>query len=181
MSLAAARPSSLLPAALTALCILVRCGCLSLNEAWGAVNGPVLLSIALSFALGKAIEQSGLAASAATAIVNVVAPYGSLALLFAIYFVAISVGALISNNAVVVLIFPIVVRMCESSGVPWKAALYTLTMAASASFSTPVSYQTNLMVSRQAGYAFADFVRFGVPLQLVCAAATVPACYLIYK
>jgi di/tricarboxylate transporter len=65
--------------------------------------------------------------------------------------------------------------------VPWKAALYTLTMAASASFSTPVSYQTNLMVSRQAGYAFSDFLRFGVPLQLVCAAATVPACYLIYK
>ena len=70
---------------------------------------------------------------------------------------------------------------CEASGVPWKAALYTLTMAASASYSTPVSYQTNLMVSREGGYAFGDFIRFGIPLQLVCAAVTVPACYFLYK
>ena len=169
----------------------------------------MLLSIALSFALGKAIDVSGLAASAASSLVAIVAPFGalaprlplpspphrsasaarprtvasagSLALLFAIYAVAIAIGAVISNNAVVVLMFPIVVRMSEASGVPWRAALYTLTMAASASFSTPVSYQTNLMVSRDADYAFADFVRFGLPLQLVCMLATVPTCYLLYK
>ena len=82
---------------------------------------------------------------------------------------------------VVVLMFPIVTRMCEASGVPFRAALYTLTMAASASFSTPVSYQTNLMVAKEGGYAFGDFVKFGLPLQLVCAIATVPACYLLYK
>jgi di/tricarboxylate transporter len=80
MTVAAAHPSSLLPAALTALCVLLRCGCVTSDEAWAAVNGPVLLAIALSFALGKAIEESGLAASAATAIVNVVAPYGEVLL-----------------------------------------------------------------------------------------------------
>lgn len=181
MTVAASAPSLLVPTALSALCVLLRCGCMDLSDAWKAVNGPVLLSIALSFALGKGIEESGLAASAANAIVKLVAPYGSLALLCAIYSVAILVGAVISNNAVVVLMFPIVVRMCEASGVPWKAALYTLTMAASASYSTPVSYQTNLMVSREGGYAFGDFIRFGIPLQLVCAAVTVPACYFLYK
>ena len=71
--------------------------------------------------------------------------------------------------------------MCEKANVPWKPALYALTLAASASFSIPVSYQTNLMVASDAGYAFGDFIKFGVPLQFVCMAATVPACMLLAK
>ena len=54
-------------------------------------------------------------------------------------------------------------------------------MAASASFSTPVSYQTNMMVTGPGGYAFGDFLKFGLPLQLVCMLATVPACHLLYR
>ena len=179
MTLAAQSPKALLPMALGVLCILVRTGCLSLKEAWSAVNGPVLISIALSFALGEAIRKSELAGMIATQIVGVVAPYGELALLFAIYFVAILIGAVISNNAVVALMFPIVVRICDSAGMDWKKALYVLMLAASASFSTPVSYQTNLMVANEANYSFADFAKFGLPLQLVCMLATVPACYLL--
>ena len=78
MTVAASAPSLLVPTALSALCVLLRCGCMDLSDAWKAVNGPVLLSIALSFALGKGIEESGLAASAANAIVKLVAPYGEL-------------------------------------------------------------------------------------------------------
>ena len=144
------------------------------------VNGPVLLSIALSFALGQAIDKSELAAIVAKQMVSLVAPYGELALLFAIYAVAMVVGAVITNNAVVTLMFPVVVRMCEGAGVPWRPAFYALTMAASASFSTPVSYQTNMMVTGPGGYAFGDFLKFGLPLQLVCMLATVPACHLLY-
>ena len=110
-----------------------------------------------------------------------VAPYGQLALLFAVYFVAICIGAVISNNAVVVLMFPVVVKVCEAAGISWRPALYALTTAASASFSTPVSYQTNLMVADDGKYGFNDFVRFGAPLQLVCMLATVPACYYLFK
>ena len=77
--------------------------------------------------------------------------------------------------------FPIVVRICEGAGISWKPAFYALTMAASASFSTPVSYQTNLMVAADGRYAFADFLKFGLPLQLVCMLATVPACQLLVK
>ena len=114
-------------------------------------------------------------------IVKLVAPYGQLALLFAVYFVAICIGAVISNNAVVVLMFPVIVKVCEGAGISWKPALYALTMAASASFSTPVSYQTNLMVADDCKYGFNDFVKFGVPLQFVCMFATVPACYYFFK
>ena len=74
-----------------------------------------------------------------------------------------------------------IVRVCEGAGISWKPALYALTMAASASFSTPVSYQTNLMVASECGYSFTDFVKFGMPLQLVCMLATVPACQLLAK
>ena len=181
MSVAAQQPKALLPMALGCICVLVRAGCLTLKEAWSAVNGPVLLSIALSFALGEAIRKSELATIAANKIVSLVAPHGELALLFAIYFVAIVIGAVISNNAVVALMFPVVVRICEGAGVSWRPALYALTLAASASFSTPVSYQTNLMVADDAGYSFADFAKYGLPLQLVCMLATVPACYLLAK
>jgi len=181
MTVASQAPAALLPMALGCLCVLVRLGCMTLKEAWTAVNGPVLLSIALSFALGEAIKKSDLASIVAGSIVSVVAPYGNLALLFAIYFVAILIGAVISNNAVVALMFPIVVRICEQAGVSWKPALYALTLAASASFSTPVSYQTNLMVAADAGYSFGDFLKFGVPLQLVCMLATVPACMVLAK
>jgi di/tricarboxylate transporter len=181
MTVASQRPKALVPMALACLCVLVRCGCLSLKEAWSAVNGPVLLSIALSFALGEAIRKSDLATMIANQIVSVVAPHGQLALLFAVYLVAILIGAVISNNAVVALMFPIVVRICEGAGVSWRPALYALMLAASASFSTPVSYQTNLMVAADAGYSFADFAKYGRPLQLVCMLATVPACYLLAK
>ena len=181
MSVAARQPSRLVHVALGCLCVLIRCGCIHLNEAWGAVNGPVLLSIALSFALGAAIEKSQLATIVAAQLVKVVAPMGSLAILFSVYLVATLVGAVISNNAVVVLMFPVVVKVCEGAGIPWKPAFYALTMAASASFSTPVSYQTNLMVTPIGGYSFNDFLRFGLPLQLVCMLATVPACHLLYS
>jgi len=179
MSFAAQNPKQLLPMALGCLAILLRLGCLSLPEVWAAVNGPVLLSIALSLALGEAIKKSALAGIIADQIIGVVAPYGKAALMFAIYFVAILIGGVISNNAVVALMFPIVVRICDGAGMPWKPALYALMLAASASFSTPVSYQTNLMVANEAPYAFNDFVKFGVPLQLVCMLATVPACMLL--
>ena len=119
------------------LCILVRTGCLTLKEAWSAVNGPVLLSIALSFALGEAINKSKLAEILANKVVSAVSPYGEMALLFAIYAVAITVGAVISNNAVVALMFPVVVRICE--GMPcvhaparasahWRVCPHTCTL-----------------------------------------------------
>lgn len=180
MAIASQQPKQLIVVALACLCLFVRTGCMELKDAWKAVNGPVLLSIALSFALGKALSASGLADAIAAQIVKVVAPLGPLALLFVVYFVAICIGAVIANNAVVVLMFPIVVRVCEGAGVSWRAPFYALTMAASASFSTPVSYQTNLMVSEPGGYAFADFLRFGLPLQLVCMLAAVPACHFFY-
>ena len=181
MTLAAQQPRALLPMALACLCIFIRLGCLTLKEAWAAVNGPVLLSIALSLALGEAISKSKLADVVASQIVSLVAPYGHLALLFAIYSVGISIGAVISNNAVVALMFPIVVKTCDGAGISWKPALYALTLAASASFSTPVSYQTNLMVASECGYTFTDFLKFGMPLQLVCMLATVPACLMLAK
>jgi hypothetical protein len=62
--------------------------------------------------------------------------------------------------------FPIVTRICDGAGVSWRPALYVLMLAASASFSTPVSYQTNLMVADAAGYSFGDFMLYGVPLQV---------------
>ena len=181
MTIASQQPKQLILVALACLCAFVRTGCMELPDAWKAVNGPVLLPIALSFALGKALSISGLADVIAAEIGNVVAPLGPLALLYVIYFVAICIGAVIANNAVVVLMFPIVVRVCEGAGVSWRAPFYALTMAASASFSTPVSYQTNLMVAEPGRYSFAHFLKFGLPLQLVCMLATVPACHVLYK
>lgn len=109
-------------------------------------------------------------------------------MLFGIYIGTVLLSSVITNNAAVALMFPIVAGppdapetgIIAQQGLNPYAALYTMMLAASASLSTPIGYQTNLMVHGPGGYTFLDWVKFGVPLQILLCATSVPLCNLIW-
>ncbi|MEZ6017163.1 MAG: anion permease [Planctomycetota bacterium] len=96
-----------------------------------------------------------------------------LAVLAAMYLVTTVLTEVISNNAAVALVFPVAVGAAQRLGVNLEPFVYSLMMAGSASFSTPIGYQTNLMVMGPGGYRFADYLRIGVPLNLGLGVVTV--------
>jgi di/tricarboxylate transporter len=159
-------------ALLTAGAMLVT-GCLTGQQARGALEMRVLLAIASAFGVGAALEESGAAATLGRAIVGLALPLGPIAVLAAIYVATALLTELVTNNAAAALMFPLVIAVCDASGLPLVPASLVTMMAASASFSTPIGYQTNLMVYGPGGYRFGDFLRFGIPLQVLLAVVTV--------
>lgn len=157
----------LLTAAAVAGVAMVTAGCLSASQASRAISLPVLLTVASSFGVSKALEVTGGAAALAGAVVAAMRPLGNIGILFGIYASTAVLSSLITNNAAVALVFPIAVSIVESEGLDHYKTLHTIMLAASASFSTPIGYTTNLLVHGPGGYTFGDWVLFGVPLQLV--------------
>jgi di/tricarboxylate transporter len=131
------------------------------------VRPEVLLLIAGMVVIGLSIEVTGLAASGSQALIGVIEPLGPLAALVVLYGVTLFATELLSNAAVAVLITPVAVALAESLGVDPRPFLVGVMMAASAAFATPFGYQTNVLVYQLGGYSYMDFVRVGVPLNLV--------------
>lgn len=160
---------NILLAAFLAAGLMVATRCISVNEARRSIEWPVLLAIGASFAVGKALENSGVAKTFAEGLVNLTQPIGPLAALAAIYLGTLFLTEIISNNAAVVLAFPFCVqtaRLLEVSHWPFVIAV---TLAASQAFASPIGYQTHMMVFGPGGYRFNDFVRVGLPLNLLLA------------
>lgn len=163
----------ILQASLAAAVLMVLGKILTPSEARGAVNMDVLLMIACSFGVAAAIERSGLANLIATSLVEASIGWGPVAVLAALVLVEIFLTELLSNNAALALIFPIALSAAEVMGVDPRPFVVAVTIAASASFMTPMGYQTNLMVLGPGGYRFRDYVRMGTPLNLLVGMGTV--------
>lgn len=163
-----------LEAAMVAAGVLLATGCVTPTRArmFVSVNLSVLVVIAASFALGTAIEESGAAAWMVKLLFPASMHSPWMALLI-VYAVTSLFTELITNNAAAVLVFPIAVGVAESLGVSPLPYVVAVMFAASASFMTPVGYQTNLMVMGPGGYRFLDYVKVGLPLSLVVGAITV--------
>jgi len=146
---------------------MVALGCLSRGDARRSVDWQVLVTIASSFGMGAALQNSGAATAIATAFVNLAQGWGPVAAVAVIYLLASLVTELITNNAVVVLMFPICVEAARLLDVSPRPLLIALTVAASASFMTPIGYQTNMMVYGPGGYRLSDYLKFGTPLNLL--------------
>lgn len=162
----------LVPTALAAALIaaaMVAAGCLSPGEARRSIEWQVLATIAAAFGMGAAIEKSGLAAAAGEALVSATSGMGPVAALACVYVLGSLLTELVTNNAVAVLLFPICIEIARYSDSSPRPFLMALALAASASFMTPIGYQTNLMVYGPGGYRFADFLRIGVPLNILLA------------
>ncbi len=153
-------------AILTAL-FMVGLGCISAGDARQSIEWRVLITIASAFGIGTALQNSGLATTIATILVEATKAYGPIAALALFYLLGSLMTELITNNAAAVLLFPFCLetaRLYDTSPRPFLAALM---LSASASFMTPIGYQTNMMVYGPGGYRFTDFLRIGGPLNLI--------------
>jgi di/tricarboxylate transporter len=154
-------------AAVAGAVALVMVGGLSPRQAYGAVEWRVVLLLAGALALGTALEKTGLAGIGAEVLVGWLGPYGPMALVAAFYLITALLTETMSNNATVALLAPIAIVAAESVGMDPRGLLFAVTFAASASFMTPVGYQTNTLIYGPGGYRFGDYVRVGTPLNLI--------------
>ena len=147
--------------------VVVALGCLEAEEAYKAIHWPILMLIFGMLALGGAMESSGAGQLLVTYIVGIVGGLGPVAVLSIIYALTSFLTEFMSNNATAILITPIAIGLAQEMGVDPRPFVVAVMFAASASFATPIGYQTNTFVYGAGGYKFTDFVRVGLPLNLL--------------
>ena len=179
VGLAASGLLSMLEAALVAAGLMIVLGCTSGRVARQAPDWQVLVVIATSFGVDAALQKSGAAGVLADGIISLAGgnPWATLVLVFT---ATALLTAIATNNVAAVLAFPIALSAAQHMNVDVMPFAITIMVAASASFATPIGYQTNLMVYNAGGYRFADFVRIGVPLTLLVGLLTVSLVPLIW-
>jgi di/tricarboxylate transporter len=153
--------------ALLGCLVLVLSKTITLQEAYEAVDWSVIILLAGVIPLGIAMEKTGLAAIIGQGVATFGAPLGPLFVLAGIYLATSILTEIMSNNSTAILMAPIAIATAEALAVSPMPFLMCVAYAGSASFMTPVGYQTNTMVYGPGGYRYGDFFRFGGPLQLV--------------
>ncbi|MCK4763617.1 MAG: SLC13 family permease [Candidatus Aminicenantes bacterium] len=170
----------IIAAAGTAALVLIISKTISTQDAWNSINWEVLLIIASAFGIAKGLDNSGVAHFLAEKIVSSVGSFGILGLLAGVYFLANIYTEVITNNAAAALLVPIVLSVASQAGLDPRPFLIAVTMGASASFATPIGYQTNLMVYGPGGYRFTDFLKMGVFLNVLCGIVVITLIYVFY-
>ena len=154
-------------AAATGALMMVLSGCVSTEEAYGAIEWNVLFLLAGMLSLGAAMQKTGASTMLANGMIDSVGGLGPLALLAAFFGATMLLTEVISNNATVALLLPIAITTAQAIDVDPRAFMFAVVFAASSSFMTPVGYQTNTMIYGPGQYRFKDFVRVGAPLNLI--------------
>lgn len=171
MLLAALGVVDILEAALIGVVILLVVGAISPEEAYQSINWSVIIMIAAFVPVGIAMERSGAAEMIASLVSNFgsnfdvqMAPHASMSLMFLI---SIIITSLMSNNTAAIILIPIAISVSTQMNVDAKPFIFAVAFGASTSFATPMGYQTNLMVYGPGQYKFSDFVKVGVPLNII--------------
>ncbi|WP_102106935.1 SLC13 family permease [Oceaniglobus roseus] len=149
--------------------------CIDNDEAWGSIDGGILVLIFAMLIIGAALEQTG----AVQLIVDTLAPMlqglPPMVTLVAVYVLASFLTETVTNNAVAVVLTPIVIALAGQIGADPRPFVVAVMFAASASFATPIGYQTNTLVYGAGNYRFSDFLKIGVPMNLIVGLASVLA------
>jgi di/tricarboxylate transporter len=169
-------PILLLSGFAVAVVLLTRC--IDSDEAFAQVDLSLLALIFSMLAVGAALEESG---AVALIVDDAVTPWlmglPGFFVIWAIYLLTSILTELVSNNAVAVVVTPIAIGLGAAMGVDPRPLVVAVMVAASASFATPIGYQTNMLVYGPGGYKFTDFLRVGIPLNLttgLIASAVIP-------
>ena len=160
------------------LLILIRV--IDADEAYRGLRPEILMLIAGMVVIGVAMEETGLANAATDRLVGAIGPLGPLVALVLFYGAALVLTELLSNATVAVLLTPVAVSLAEGLGVSPKPFVAAVMIAASAAFATPFGYQTNALVFQLGKYRYMDFVRVGLPLDLITWAAACIAIPLFF-
>jgi di/tricarboxylate transporter len=171
IGLAAFEVMSILEAALLAAGALLATKTLSFSEAGEAIDFSVILLIAAAFGIGEAMQSTGLAETLASGLLDVFSGWGDLGIILGLVLATTMLTEIITNNAAVVVVFPIAMAVALSAGLDPRIMAMTIAVVASSSFLTPMGYQTNTMVYGPGGYRFSDYVRAGLPLNITVAIA----------
>ena len=166
-------------AAVIAVGLILITRCIDPEEAWGAIDGDTLILIFAMLAVGLALEQAGSVALMVGWITPMMEVAPAWSLVFIIYFASLLLSELLSNNAVAALLTPITIALAHQLGVDARPLVIALMIGASACFATPIGYQTNALVYAAGDYRFADFVRIGVPINIVVGLAVCSALVLL--
>lgn len=137
------------------------------------VSWDILITIAMSLAISKAMQNSGAADALARTTINFSQSFGPIGVLAAVYLITTIFTEIITNNAAAALVFPIALSAANQTGIDPKPLFVAIAVAASASFSTPIGYQTNLIVQGIGNYRFKDYLMIGIPLNLISFMVTI--------
>ncbi|VFM97814.1 MAG: Di- and tricarboxylate transporter [Candidatus Kentron sp. G] len=157
---------SMLQAAFAAAAAMLLTRCCSEETARGSIDWPLLLSIGAAFGLGRALENTGAAMVIGHTLLELAGTNPLLALIV-VYGVTTMLSELVTNNAAAIVVFPIAMATAAQLGVDYMPFAIAVMIAASASFATPLGYQTNLMVYGPGGYRLSDFLKMGAPMSLL--------------
>lgn len=167
-------------AALIAVAGLLLTGSLSLKDAHRYLPYEVLIVIAAAFGLGEAMMSTGAAPLLAEQMIDWFMPFGVLGVFTALYVLTNMFTEVVTNNAAAIVMLPVALETADILSVSPLAAAVIVAIAASASFITPIGYQTNLFVYTQGGYRFTDFMKIGVPVSLIVMVITISITWTVW-
>ncbi len=170
----------LVTAAFLAALTMIATGCLSLAEARQAVDLPLLLMIGAALGVGAALTETGLAGVAAQGLLQATVQAGPFIMLLAVYLLTNLLTELLTNAAAAALVFPIALATAHDLNLDPVPFAVVVAVAASAGFSTPFGYQTNLMVMGAGGYRFMDYFKAGFPLNVLVMAVALLCIWLVW-
>ena len=171
---------TMLEAMLILVVLLVGLRFINPNEIVSFIQFDVILLIASAFGVGAAMTESGLAQYVASALTELAAPLGILGVIVILYIVTNIFTEIITNSAAAVLMFPIAIEMANAMQVDYMGLVVVIAIAASASFMTPIGYQTNLIVYGPGGYKFTDYIKVGGPLSVLVMLVATSLIYLVW-
>jgi len=166
--------------AVIGVAVVLATRCVDAEEAFAAVDWRILVLILAMLAIGRALEATGAVAMIVDALVPLLAVLPVIAVLAVVYALTSALTEMVTNNAVAVVITPVVIALAVELGVDPRPFVVTVMFAASASFASPIGYQTNTLVYAPGGYRFTDFLRIGLPMNLVVGVVTVLLVPLIW-
>ena len=175
VALAALNVAPIAACAFTGAVVLILLRVITADEAYRGLRPEVLMLIAGMVVLGIALDETGLAQAATGRLIGSMKGMNPLIALIILYGVTLFATELLSNATVAVLFTPLAVSMAEAFGVSPRPFLVAIMIAASAAFATPFGYQTNVLVYQMGGYNYLDFVKVGIPLNLITWIAAVIA------
>lgn len=158
--------------ALVGVAVVLVTRCVDVEDAWNAIDGNVIVLVFGMLAIGLGLQNMGSVQMVVDAVAPLMMGAPLLTLVIVLYALTSLLTETVTNNAVAVLMAPVAIGIAQTIGIDPRPLLMTVMFAASASFATPIGYQTNTMVYAAADYRFADFIKIGLPMNLVVGLAT---------